>query len=88
MSTFFWPKVSKKSQKSQKLIFLISTVGKLLGKVDLHMGIDLDLYFRKSVTRFGKNSPKWQKSATRCGKMSPKWQKSATRCGKKLPNGF
>ena len=47
MSTFFWPKVSKKSQKSQKLIFLISTVGKLLGKVDLHLGIDLDLDLRK-----------------------------------------
>ena len=72
MSTFFWPKVAKKCQKSQKTIFLITAVRMLLGKVDLHLGIDMDMDFRKSVTRFGKKSPKWQKSATRCGKKSPK----------------
>ena len=66
------PKVAKQCQKSYKSIFLISTVGKLLGKVDLHLGIDLDLYFRKSVTKFGKKSPKLQKVLPDVAKKSPK----------------
>ena len=71
-ATRFGKKLPKSAKKSQKTIFLISAVRMLLGNVDLHLGIDMDMDFRKSVTRFGKKSPKWQKSATRCGKKSPK----------------
>ena len=69
MSTFFWPKFAKKCQKSQKTIFLISTVWKLLSEVEPW---SVKLMWPKSATRFGTKLPKCQKSATRCGKMSPK----------------
>ena len=69
MSTFFWPKVAKKCQKSQKLRFLISTVWKLLTEVEPW---SVKSMWPKSATRFGTKLPKRQKSATRCGKMSPK----------------
>ena len=75
MSTFFWPKVSKKSQKSQKSIFLISTVGKLLGKVDLHLGIVLDLTSEKVLPDVAKAlGQKVTKVAKKCYQM---WQKVA-----------
>ena len=43
MSTFVCQKVAKYCQREQTSFFLKSTFGELLGKVDMHLGLYLDL---------------------------------------------
>merc|ERR1712052_84501 len=71
MSTFFWPKVSKKSQKSQNLRFLISTIRKLLSEVEPYRTINNEVDVAKKCCQI---SQKVVKVAKKCYQM---WQKVA-----------
>ena len=71
MSTFFWPKVAKKCQKSQNLRFLISTVWKLLSEVEPYRTINNEVDVAKKCYQV------WQKVAKVAKKCYQMWQKVA-----------
>ena len=71
MSTFFWPKVAKKCQKSQNLRFLISTVRKLLSEVEPYRTINNEVDVAKKCYQV------WQKVTKVAKKCYQMWQKVA-----------